>query len=303
MTEKQTMKPFEFNFPAKRLAMFLYSQAGVGKSVSLCTLLKIPGIELCILPLEDNCLPAIQEGLRIHGITELRKGQLVIADMNNSAITSATTFVDQSDDSVYQAAVQRLMNFTGTDVATGETLKLGNALAWKNNRVLAIDGLTMLQFACQSRGKVKAASQNNDKDPRMAFYQGQDALLGYVYQILQRSKAHIVLLGHEAMSDEAQQSKHKSLKNVHPYLGTRSIVSPFMGRFNVVLYAKYSARLRKYVWSAQEDGVMTVVRNITTKDKTYDGFKVSLNQLPADFSFDGYDFFDKQLFEPVESEK
>jgi hypothetical protein len=147
----------------------------------------------------------------------------------------------------------------------------------------------MLQYACSTRGKSKVG---NNKDARAAFYAGQDALTGYVYQIMQRSNAHIVLLAHETSSDPEQRAKHKGLMQVHPALGTRSIVSPFLGRFNVVLYAKFNKQTRRYVWSGEEADTMTVMRNITTKGKTYEGKAVTNSNLPADFSFEGYDFFD-----------
>jgi len=281
-----------FNFPNKRLAMLLYSQAGKGKSVSIVTLLKIPGLKVRLLVLESNCLPAIQEGLSIYGIDHLEEGQLTIAEVNSAAITSADAFTEQTDDSAYTAAVSKLIMFNGVDVATGKEVKLGNALSWGSDTCLVIDGLTMLQYACATRGKHKASATGAGKDPRAAFYAGQDALTGYVYQIMQRSNAHIVLLAHETSSDPEQRAKHKGLMQVHPAVGTRSIVSPFLGRFNVVLYAKFNSQTRKYVWSGAEPDTMTVMRNITTKDMKYEGRVVTDSNLPADFSFEGYNFFD-----------
>jgi len=285
---EETKPKLAFNFPKKRLAMLLYSMAGMGKSISIATLLKVPGLKVRLLAMEDNCLPAIEEGFAIHGITELEEGQFTIAEIGGNAITTVETFANQTDDSVYQSAVMKLMNFQGTDVATGKDVRLGNALSWGNDTVLVIDGLTMLQFACASRGKVKT---DGNKDARAAFYAGQDALLGYIYQFMQRSKAHFVLLAHETSSDPEQLAKHKTLLATHPALGTRSIVSPFLGRFSVVLYAKYNKQTRQYVWSGEEPNTMTVMRNIKTKGLSYNGRQVTNSNLPADFSFEGYNFF------------
>lgn len=291
MSEENTPK-LAFKFPKKRLAMLLYSMAGMGKSCSIATLLKIPGLKVRILALEDNCLPAIEESFAIHGITSIEEGQLTIADVTGNAITTADTFTKQSDDSVYQAAVMKLINFQGTDVATGKDVKLGNALNWGNDTILVLDGLTMLQYACATRGKAKIEEAGGNKDPRAAFYAGQDTLIGYIYQFMQRSKAHFLLLGHETSSDPEQLAKHKTLQATHPALGTRSIVSPFLGRFSVVLYAKYNKQTRQFVWSGEEPNTMTVMRNITTKGLTYKGRPVTNSNLPADFSFEGYHFFD-----------
>lgn len=277
-----------FNFPKKRLAMLLYSMAGVGKSVSLTTLLKIPNLKVRILSLEDNCLPAIELGLDIHGITELNPGQLTIAEVHGGGISMSEKYVAQSDDSAYMAAVGKLLNFTGTDISTGDEVKLGNVMNWKDDSVLCIDGLTMLQYACGNRGKNKVG---NNQDARAAFYAGQDALLGYVYQLLQNSKSHIIVLGHETTSDEVALSKNKGLMATHPALGTRSIVSPFLGRFSNVLYAKVNKQTKQYVWSAEEDRTMTVYRGINIGDNKYGNLRVTLNNLPADFSWAGYNWF------------
>lgn len=277
-----------YKFPKKRLAMLLYSMAGAGKSVSITTLLKIPNLKVRLLALEDNCLPAIEEGLAIHEIPELQEGQFTIAELNGTAITDIDTYMNQSEDSIYQTAVMKLIDFTGIDVATGNEARLGNALNWGDDTVLIIDGLTMLQFACASRGKVKI---NGNKDARAAFYAGQDALIGYIYQFLQRSSAHFILLAHEASSDPEQLAKHKTLQATHPALGTRSIVSPFLGRFNVVLYAKYNKQTRQYIWSGDEPNTMTVMRNIQTKGLVYKNRSVTNSNLPADFTFEGYNFF------------
>jgi len=282
---------FQFHFPKERLAALIYGQPGIGKSVSLVTLLKVKNLKVRILAMEDNALPAIRDGLRIHGITELEEGQLTIAEVKGGSITTSDKFISQTDDSSYQAAVTKLMNYVGFDVATGKEVKLGNVMSWDNNCVLCLDGLTMLQYACYNRGKVKADANGTGKDPRAAFYAGQDSLIGYCYQLLQNSKAHIVILAHETQSDEVAVSKHKALLKIHPQLGTRSIVSSFLGRFNVVLYAKQNKQTRKYVWSGEEPDTMTVVRNITTKDITYEGKAVNLNNLPADFSWEGYSWF------------
>lgn len=280
-----------FSFPKKRLAMLLYSRPGEGKSTALATLLKVPNLKVRILCTEDNSLQGLQDGLRIHGITELSEGQLTVAQVKGNGVTSSDTFIEQTDDSSYQSAVRLLLNFIGHDVASGKEVRLGNALNWTDEAVLCIDGLTMLQHACHSRGKVKAISAGTAKDPRAAFYAGQEALIGYVYQLLQHSKAHVVVLAHETTSDEVALSKNKGLLATHPALGTRSIVSPFLGRFNLVLYAKINKQTKQYVWSGEEHNTMTVVRNINLKDKTYNGRRVSLNNMPADFSFEGYDFF------------
>lgn len=279
----------EFKFPKKRLCALIYSQPCMGKSVALVTLLKIPGLKVRLLVLEDNSLPAIEEGLKLHNITSLEEGQFTIAEVKGGGISSTDKFIDQTDESSYINAVSKLLNFSGFDVATSKDVKLGNTLNWGNDTVLCIDGLTMLQYACGNRGHVKAVG---NKDPRAAFYAGQDALLGYVYQLMQNSKAHIVVLGHETTSDEVALSKHKQLMATHPALGTRSIVSPFLGRFNNVLYAKLNKQTKKYVWSVEEDRVMTAHRNIVTKDNPYEGKPVTLNNLPADFSYSGYHWFD-----------
>jgi hypothetical protein len=282
------MTNFNYKFPGKNLRMVLYSQAGVGKTVSTMSLLKIPNLKVRVLALEDNAFSGIEEGLRIHDIKDLEPGRLIISEVRGKGITSKDTFIDQTDDSFYQACVTRLMNFTGNDVVSGEEAKLGNAMSWDKDSVLVIDGLTMLQFGCHSRGKVKAG---NNKDPRAAFFQGQDALVGYIYQLLQQAKCNIIVLAHEAVSDEEAISKHPGLTPIHPALGTRSIVSQFLGRFNVVLYAKYNMQTRQYVWSGEEKGVKTITREINVDGKKYNNRPVTLSNLPADFSADCYSFF------------
>lgn len=281
----------KFHFPKERLAALIYSQPGAGKSVSLTTLLKVPNLKVRILSLEDNCLPAIRDGLRIHGIESLEEGQLTIAEVKGNGINATSKFMDQTDDSSYQSAVAKLLNFTGFDVATGNEVKLGNALSWDSDTILCVDGLTMLQYACYNRGKVKSEANNTGKDPRAAFYAGQDALIGYIYQLLQNSKTNVVVLAHETQSDDVAVNKHKGLLKIHPQLGTRSIVSSFLGRFNVVLYAKQNRQTRKFVWSGDELDTMTVVRNVTLEGNPYQGKPVTINNLPADFSWEGYNWF------------
>ena len=268
----------------------LYSAAGTGKTIATTTLLKIPELKVRYLCLESNSMPAIAEGLDIHNITELTKGQLTIATPKGSGINNADTYMDQTDDSFYQAIIKSaIMNYAGVDVATGEDVKYGQMLTWGKDVCLVIDGLTMLQYACANRGRVVSLKRNNDKsNPLSEFYMGQDTLIGTIYQLMQSFKGHIVILAHETQSVEVARKKYRNLTEIHPALGTRSIVSPFLGRFTNVFYQRRNIQTNKFVWSVAQPGVYTVSRNI----KIPTGRRgVNLDNLPPDFSDEIYSFF------------
>ena len=287
-----------FNFPKdkvkQKLALLLYSNPGQGKSVSICTLLKIPNLKVRILATERNCIPAIEEGMRIHGIKELTKGQLVIAEARGTAQISSDNFMANSDSTAYDAAVARLFSFTGIDVFDGSEINLGKVFSWGDDCVLVIDGMTMLQHAATGKGQKKSEDEGTTKDPRNAFYNTQKLFIGYIVQLINNSKIHIVALGHSVVElDEKVLAKIKDtgVTKIHPYLGTRSIIDGILSQFNVLLYAKYNKLTRKYVWSADETDAMTVARNIQIEGNLYEGKPVKLSSLPADFSYSGYNFF------------
>ena len=284
-----------FHFPVTdyKFKAMLYAAAGVGKTVATTTLLKIPGLKVRYLCIENNSLPAIEQGLKIHGINDLEEGQCVISTVTGSNSVSAEQFMEQTDSEYYTSIITKLVQYKGTDVATGKQISLGNTLGWKNDTILVIDGLTMLEYACSIRGRSKAKAENN-KDPRAAFYAGQDALKAAVFKVAEQGTGNFLLLAHSTQSDEEARKKHKGLTEIHPALGTRSVVSTHLGRFSNVFYARINIQQKdpfRYVWSVGDPDVYTIARNIDTKGKPYKGREVNLNNLPADFSYEGYNFF------------
>ena len=278
--------------PKQRQAICVYGSAGTGKSVALITLLKVlkrnPKLKVRIFCLEDNSLPALVQAFKIHGIEDVAEGQLVICTPPQGIVDSSTAFQDTSSDAFYQNILKQIFAFTGTDVATGKTVSLGKISTWDEDTVLCLDGLTNFQYACAFRGKVIAANDKADKDARAVYFAGQRTLMNGIKQILGMTKAHFILLAHDTASDEAAVAKYHGLKPIHPALGTRSIVSQFMGNFSYVFYAKKIEINNTYVWSLLEKGAYT--RDSIDRDKCKE-LKLSLDKLPADFSHELYNFF------------
>ena len=282
-----------FNFPENetKFKCMLYSEAGTGKTVSVVTLLKVKGLKVRILCIENNALPAIKEGLRLHNIDSLEEGQLTITTITGGTITSTEAFQEQTDTGYYEGIVSKFMNFKGMDVATGKEVALGNCLNWANDTILVVDGLTMLEYSCATRGRAKTAG---NKDPRAAFYAGQDLLKGTIFSLAEKGKGNLLLLAHSTQSDEVARGRHQGLTEIHPALGTRSVVSTHLGRFSNVFYARRNLQQKgqnSYVWTVAEPKAYTIARNIETKGKKYLDREVTLNNLPADFSYEGYNFF------------
>lgn len=278
----------KFSFPKRRFAGMIYSSAGTGKTISAMTALKVPNLNVRILCTEANALTGVEEALSIHGITDLREGQLTIAIPDADSATSADAFMTQETDAFYQSIISKIMMFKGQDVATGKQVNLGKVMSWKNDSLFILDGMTMFESACSARGR-KVCKETNVKDARMAFYKGQDALVGGLFQIVETSGCHVLVLAHQTMSDEVQQEKHKLSKGINPGFGTRSVIDKLAGRFSSILYMRYNQQQKKYVWSAEEKDAYTISRGIDrTKLKA---LGVNLSNLPADFSHELYNFF------------
>jgi len=279
-------------FPKQRQAILIYGGAGSGKSVSLATLLKVLSkdkkLKVRIFCLEDNSLPAIIRSFQIHGIDSLEEGQLVICTPPQGKIDSASAFQDTTSDAFYQNILKLLFNFSGTDVATGKIVSLGNISTWDEDTVLCLDGLTNFQYACSFRGKVIATEGKQGKDARAVFYAGQTTLTNGIKQLLSMYKGHFILLAHDTTSDEAAVAKYNGLTSIHPAVGTRSIVSQFCGNFSYVFYAKKIGITNQYFWSLGEKGAYT--RDSIDREKCKE-LKIPLDKLPADFSHPLYDFF------------
>lgn len=287
------MMEFGFSFPKERLAMLLYSGAGTGKTISVMTLLKVrvndKPLKVRVLVLEKNAMTGIKEALRIHGITELEEGQLVIATPANDTAATAADFQNQESDAFYSAIISKLINFKGVDVATGKEVGLGKVMAWSSDTVFVLDGMTVFENACAARGRKKSKDNNTLKDPRAAFYAGQDALVGAIFQIVEQSDCHVVVMAHQAMSDNEQMQKHKLTKSINPGFGTRSVIDKLAGRFSCIFYMRYNAQRKQYVWSAEEPDAYTISRGVDRQ--RCKELNVTLNNLPADFSHALYDFF------------
>lgn len=286
---------FGFAFPKKRLVAMLYSGAGTGKTISAMSVLKVKdalgkGLKVRIHAIEANSMTGIQEALKIHDITDLEEGQLTIAVPSSTAAANTSEFMERETDAFYVAIIEQLISFKGVDVKTGKQVNLGKVMSWGADCVYILDGMTMFESACSARGRKKYSQEpGGGKDARMAFYRGQEALVGGVFQIAEESKCHVIILAHQAMSDDAQKEKHKLTKNINPGFGTRSVIDKLAGRFSIILYMRKNVQKGTYVWSAEEPDAYTISRGID-KDKCKKlGF--NLQNLPADFSHELYDFF------------
>jgi hypothetical protein len=277
-----------FQFPKKRFVGMIYSAAGTGKTISAMTALKVPDLKVRVLCTETNALTGIEEALEIHGITDLQEGQLTIAIAQSDA-SSLEEFQDQSSDAFYRAITGKLFNFIGHDVATGKEVKLGKVQSWGKDTLFILDGMTMFESSCAGRGMQLAKAQNNAKDARAVFYAGQKVLVGAIFAIAEESKGHILVLAHQAMSDDVAMQKYKLTSMINPGFGTRSVIDKLAGRFSSILYMRYNAQQKKYVWSAEEKDAYTISRGIDRVKLKKAG--INLNNLPADFSHAVYDFF------------
>lgn len=282
------MSAIKFNFPKKRFCGMIYSSAGTGKTISAMTALKVPNLKVRVLCTETNALTGIEEALAIHGITELKEGQLTIAVAQSSS-SSLEEFQDNSSDSFYKAITTKLFQFNGIDAATGKEVKLGKVQDWGTDTLFILDGMTMFESSCAGRGLVNAKLQNNGKDARAIFYAGQKVLVGGVFSLIEEGKGHMLILAHQAMSDEVSMAKYKLTKTINPGFGTRSVIDKLAGRFSSILYMRFNEQKKKYVWSAEEKDAYTISRGIDrTRCKE---LGVTLNNLPADFSHELYTFF------------
>lgn len=282
------MSELGFQFPKKRLACMIYAAAGQGKTISAMTLCLVKGLKVRVICTEANAVSGIQEALEIHKI-ELEEGQLTIAIAESDAPSSLDTFQNEDNDDAYRAIFSRLMNFKGFDVKTGKEVALGNVFNWKQDCALVLDGMTMTEFACSSRGKMLATQSNNAKDARAVFYAGQKVLIGATFQLVEKAKCHIIVLAHQALSDEEAVKKYKLEKKINPAVGTRSVIDKLSGRFSNIFYMRYNKLKKQYVWSVAEDEAYTVARNIDLALCKKENLQ--LNNLPADFSHPIYSAF------------
>ena len=276
-----------FKFPKKRVIMMLYGKAGVGKTITIMTLLK-RGLKVRVLCAEANAITGIEEALAIHKI-ELAEGQLIVAFPGNESASSTDAFANQETDAFYLAIVGKIVNFKGFDVATGKEVTLGKVMAWDTTCAFVLDGMTMTENACAARGRkmFKEAPGENKNDQRMAFYKGQDALVGLVFQVIETSGCHVFILAHQTIMDEKTKLKGGFEHEINPGFGTKSVVDKLAGRFTQIFYMRKNRVTNQFVMSAMEDKAYTISRGID-RDKCRK-LKIELNTLPADLSHEIYD--------------
>ncbi len=307
--------PFKLNLGStptvlKRVVALLYGGAGDGKTVAAMSVLKNPNLNVRVIVMEDNCVPGIQAAMAIHGITELREGQLLIASPAMGGADTSEAFIAGESDVFFNNAVKKLLDYSGIDALTGKEVKIGHYKNFKSNDVIILDGVTMVQYAAQAAGRKKSRDDNTSKDPRAGFYKGQDLLNTYIYQLIQNSSCHVIVLAHSTVSITDDKSGAKNialdLPTIHPALGTRSIVEPFCGRFQHVLYCEQNApgALQPYVWNgAKKDALVISSRLGLTPEKlaqySYQGTgakanaksPITMTTLPPDFTHPLYDLF------------
>lgn len=274
-----------FKFPKKRLAALIYSGAGTGKTITAMTACLVKGLKVRVLAIEANAMQGIEEAIAIHNI-QLEEGQLIVAVPDNDSAATAADFMNQETDAYYQSIISRILNFKGYDIATGKEVNLGKVMSWKLDSCFILDGMTMFENSCAARGRKKAKDAGTAKDARAAFYAGQDALVGGIFQVIEQSGCHCIVLAHQAMSDQEQMNKHKLVKSINPGFGTRSVIDKLAGRFTIILYQRYNQQKRQYVLSAEEADAYTISRGIDRNKLKQ--FNIDLRNLPANFSHEIY---------------
>lgn len=281
----------------RKNTILLFGLGGTGKTVSIMSLLKIPGLKLRILLTDSNTLSGIRAGLQIHDI-KLSPGQLIVMSplqkTDNKKIFSQTTEdhakylklsskdlfkveIDSNTRSKYQhfLDIQRGMSdFIGIDFFTKEIVNCGNigdSTQWDTSCFLAIDGLTTISRAISDEtlcGRTNLQIQD--------YGDIQNKLESFIYKLTTFTDCSVGILAHAKVAD-AELSAIETISVAIP--GT-ALSGKLTGFFTNSIYCENIDGKRYWQGLAKGRRISISVRDIPEKEK-----------LEPDFSKPEYTFF------------
>lgn len=280
-----------------KFTFLLYGEPGTGKSTSVVTLLKPsnlvlnPNLKLRFLCTDPNALLGIEEGITRHGI-KLKEGQLltqVVKVSNKQGTTSKdraeeffTNFM-QLDDSLalkvkttpterlkrclFVRILQGLAAFKGIDMCTKEEVNCGDFLAWKDDVVFVIDGLTAITESIVDviLGK-RILTGLTDYNLFLQIMQRQ-----FILPLTVQGECSVVLLAHAqlGLDPTTKQPKVKQgdpekelIRQYYPKTFGQQLNTLLSSYFQETVFSYVDKLSGNYYWAGRKNGVFTSTRKI-----------------------------------------
>lgn len=264
--------------------ILLYGAGGVGKSVSLATILKgNPKKRLVYLMTERNAVSGLEFGIKKYNVI-VKEGQIVYVypqEEKKAAFgnlgRALENFANQSkvlalkgDGGSTQGKesygylgtiISTLSSFKGFDFVTGELVNIGNVGKLTSNDILIVDGLSPIGNEIWNSlvGDKIAISMTDYGPPQRAMY--------LMLSELAKLPCHVVLLAHAR--DKTDDKGSLIQVQVNTWVGN-SNYETLMGLFTDVIYA-YKFGINFY-WSGKQSKVYAIARNIPAEDNLLPDF-------------------------------
>jgi hypothetical protein len=204
----------------RKQSIIMFGSPCSGKSTSLTTLLKPehlkkhPETRLVFLTTESNAQAGLEFGLRHYKIKP-EPNQLIIAEvrpkekaaftaklaafkefskgsMKDAFQVGKDTSANRSKYDYLNRVIEGLVEFSGIDYATGETVKLGNIAELKETDILCIDGLTPIIHGIWNM--LQGDKLVNDQNDYQVI---QKQVKDITQELVNSTKCSIIMLAHE----------------------------------------------------------------------------------------------------------
>ena len=288
-----------------RVTGVIYGGAGVGKSVCIYSLLKLgehnPNLKFRILFTESNAWGGFEAAMRVHNITMLYPGQVVVAVLeNNKGYDTVDSFTEGTNHKAYDTVITNsAIKFKGFDITDPDktVIDCGSPSTWKDDVIYILDGFSMVDASCIEKGRKKTVDQKTSGDPRALFYARQNLVENILNKFMEESNCHIFVAAHQTIIDDEAAGKSKLDYRIHPAMTTRSQIDKALGHFGFVYHLYKEPQTGARVISVESPKVFTIPRFIDKSEiNQYNTAAVpkknylTLATLPADLTHPVYKF-------------
>ena len=273
--------PSVLYYPMNRTLLF--GAGGSGKTTSVTSILRNPKLKLRVLGLDSNCIAAMVYSIRRMNLS-LIPGQVVVSQFVLSPAERAafvrsftTAAVGKAKSSGKDWVEKQMGDFTGIDLATGQSESCGGIHTFDQDTVLVIDSWTAFQ-----NHLIRNFLSSNLGADWETYRAVQEYVTNYMTALWACVDCHVIVLAHSKITD-----KQKGIRGavIVPDIYGQAAVQSFAGLFSDVLLCRNEGG--KPVWVARENGALTAVRNIPLE--LYPELKPAA--CPPDFLDPRYSFF------------